>query len=150
MRNNNLIFLFIALVWFCWGFLALFLKSQEIDETEISIKKGIAVGAQCVESRSIKGVKFRVIYSDHKVVDDYISLPLNFPCNKTFINKFNNNPVKIAYYENRYLGFSIDGLEIRTVEESIEKVNNKGGVLFFTLFMAFIISFSLFMYSRKS
>jgi len=150
MKKRKLVFSLIAFVWFIWVCLALFLKSQEIDKAEIFTKEGTAVAAHCVESRSVKGVKFRVVYSDsEEAVDDYISLPLGFPCDADFIERFKNNPLKISYYENRYLGFDIDGLAVRTVDESIDEMNDKGMVLTFTLFMAVVISFSLFMYGRN-
>lgn len=149
MKKRKLNFLFIVLVWFVWVCLAIFLKSQKIDKAEIFFKEGTAVAAHCVESRSVKGVKFRVIYSDSEAVDDYISLPLGFPCDADFIEKFKNNPLKISYYKNRYLGFEIDSLVVRAVDESIDEINDKGMVLAFTLFMVVVISFSLFMYGHN-
>jgi hypothetical protein len=149
MRKRNPIFLFIMLIWLLWVCLVLFLKFQEVDKTEIAVKEGTAIAAQCVESRSVKGVKFRVVYSSDEVVDDYISLPLGFSCDADFIERFDNNPLKISYYENRYLGFDIGGFTVREVDESIEEINDKGAVLAFTLFMALVITFSLFMYGRN-
>jgi len=149
MSKRNLIFLLISLVWLGWASLAFFLMDQEVDREEISVKEGIAISAHCVESRSVKGVKFRVIYSGGEAADDYISLPLSFSCDEDFIKRFKNNQVKISYYENRYLGFEVGGLSVRTVDKSIDEINNKGVVLAFTLFMAFVISFSLIMYGRN-
>ncbi len=125
------------------------MKFQEVDKAEISVKEGTAITAQCVESRSVRGVKFRVVYPSGEVVDDYISLPLGFSCDADFIERFDNNPLKISYYENRYLGFDIGSFTVREVDESIEEINDKGAVLAFTLFIALVITFSLSMYGRN-
>lgn len=148
MKKSSPVLGLVVIVWLLWGVLAFFLKAKEIDRDKVLVKEGVAVAARCVESRSIKGVKFRVSYYGQDAIDDYISLPLDFPCDDAFIESFKNNKIKISYYENRYLGFEVGGLVVRSMDESIEEANDKRMELGFTMFLAIVASFSLLMYGR--
>ena len=149
MNKISPAFVLVAIVWLLWGVLALFLEGKEVDGDKVLVKEGEVFAARCVESRSIKGVKFRASYYGQDAVDDYISLPLDFPCDDAFIESLKNNKIKISYYENRYLGFEIGGLVVRSLNESIDEANDKRMELGFTMFLAFVISFSLLMYGRR-
>jgi len=128
---------------------ALFLTSQEVDESRVSVKEGTAISARCISSRSVNGVKFRVEYSDGELVDDYISLPFGFSCDAEFVERFENKTLVISYYDNYYLGFEVDGLLVRAVGDAIDEVNDKKAVLIFTFVVALAITFPLYILGRN-
>lgn len=148
MKKSNWAFVFIVIVWLLWGWAALILEGKKVDKDKVSVKEGKVFAARCVESRSIKGAKLRVSYYGQPAIDDYISLPLDFSCDDAFLESLKNNKIKISYYENRYLGFEVGGLAIRSLDESIDEANDKRMELGFTMFLAIVASFSLLMYGR--
>ena len=124
---------------------------KDIDVESITTKEGVVVAAHCVLSRTRSGVKFRTQYSSNKsMTEDYIILPSNIRCNEVFLANFIAEKIKISYYKNYYLEIIIGDKLIKSAKETINEINVKKDIVCFTLFLAIMASFSLFMFGYHS
>ena len=144
-------FLSIMLVWGVSALIIFDLLERNISEEMITSKKGFAYEAICISSRSTQSIKFRVDYSDgNGVIEDAFSLPITHVCDDSYTKLFKQKNVKVFYHDNLYLGLEVGGVMIQSVEQGMELFSSKGGAIFFTVFLALIISLALIASYGKS
>ena len=144
----------VALVLFAiWTAVALvfFSAGSEVDRSRIFLKRGQIVSAVCVDRPKRHLLEVRVKYDGQEApVRDAFSLERNNRCTGEFMSQIANGSVQVSYYKNRYLGISIEGMQIKSEESEIQDIESGGAFKVLSLVIAGPISFVLLARSLRN
>jgi hypothetical protein len=144
----------VALVLFAiWTAVALvfFSAGSEVDRSRIFLKRGQIVSAVCVDRPKRHLLEVRVKYDGQEApVRDAFSLERNIRCTREFMRQIANGSVQVSYYKNRYLGISIEGMQIKSEESEIQDIESGWAFNVLSLVIAGPISFVLLARSLRN
>lgn len=136
-------------IWLLWASVSTFIYTKEdIKYSDVLSKSGIIIFAECYQARTEGGLSISVNYEELGILDDYISLPINFICDDDFARNLKNAEIQIDYYKNYNLGVKFNGEVIIETNEEIKRVNDKTSVLVF-LFSVALVSNFVFYFKNK-
>ena len=109
------------------------------------------VQAVCVDRPKRHLLEVRVKYDGQEApVRDAFSLERNIRCTREFMRQIANGSVQVSYYKNRYLGISIEGMQIKSEESEIQDIESGGAFKVLSLVIAGPISFVLLARSLRN
>ena len=124
-------------------------KLDTVTQSDLNYKTGATSKPECIESRTVKGIRFTAKYST-ETKNDFIQLPEAIPCNSELLAEFNDGNIEIYYNKNIYYGILLNGSMIRNTEQSIGEHNNKTSSIMFVLFLTAISIFAVYFKGKRT
>ena len=149
MKSQTVAIVLIA-IW--TAVVLVFLRAgSEVDRSKILLKRGQLVSAVCVDRPKRHLLEVRVKYDGQEApVRDAFSLDRNIRCTREFMGQIANGSVRVSYYENYYLGISIEGVQIKSEEREIQDIESGWAFKVLSLVIAGPISLVLLAHSLRN